>query len=233
MAEDTIELSTLSEPNEDSDLLFCDICMENKKENINIGCKNEHKTCKECFDKIKIYTNTCPFCRDNLGGVKLVYYDIPNHLLDWYVRNSIARNSITSDDLSIIEALHRFNQSVLHVEENILTRSDNSIPPIRSSSSSQQPIVVMDYMTLDPPNDEDTVEGHIKLPDEDVLLYLHHIAESGDDHIEESDDDDMTGVNARDVDLVISQARCSYDRAVNALKNNDNDIIDAIMELTW
>jgi len=46
------------------------------------------------------------------------------------------------------------------------------------------------------------------------------------------EDVDMTGVTATDVDLVVGQAGCSRADAVQALKNNDNDIVNAIMELT-
>jgi len=52
---------------------------------------------------------------------------------------------------------------------------------------------------------------------------------------EEEDDGeaaDETGVEAKDIELVMSQANVSRKRAVNALKNNDNDIVNAIMELT-
>ena len=43
---------------------------------------------------------------------------------------------------------------------------------------------------------------------------------------------DETGVDAKDINLVVSQANCSRAAAVQALKNNDNDIVNAIMELT-
>jgi len=50
---------------------------------------------------------------------------------------------------------------------------------------------------------------------------------------EESDDEvDDTGIEAKDVDLVMSQASVSRTKAVRALKNNQNDIVNAIMELT-
>jgi nascent polypeptide-associated complex subunit alpha len=48
----------------------------------------------------------------------------------------------------------------------------------------------------------------------------------------EEEDVDMTGVDAKDVDLVVGQAGCSKADAVKALKNNENDIVNAIMELT-
>jgi len=50
-----------------------------------------------------------------------------------------------------------------------------------------------------------------------------------------ADDDepvDETGVEGKDIDLVMGQAGCSRGAAVKALKANDNDIVNAIMELT-
>lgn len=49
---------------------------------------------------------------------------------------------------------------------------------------------------------------------------------------EEDDEIDETGVEAKDIELVMSQANVSRTKAVKALKNNDNDIVNAIMELT-
>ena len=48
---------------------------------------------------------------------------------------------------------------------------------------------------------------------------------------EESDDEevDETGIEEKDIELVMSQANASRARAVKALKNNDNDIVNAIM----
>jgi nascent polypeptide-associated complex subunit alpha len=46
------------------------------------------------------------------------------------------------------------------------------------------------------------------------------------------EDVDETGVDSKDVELVVSQAGCTRAAAVKALRNNDNDIVNAIMELT-
>ncbi|VDI25662.1 Hypothetical predicted protein [Mytilus galloprovincialis] len=43
---------------------------------------------------------------------------------------------------------------------------------------------------------------------------------------------DESGVEAKDIELVMSQANVSRTKAVKALKNNNNDIVNAIMELT-
>ena len=48
----------------------------------------------------------------------------------------------------------------------------------------------------------------------------------------EEEDIDETGVEEKDVDLVMSQANVSRGKAIKALKNNQNDIVNAIMELT-
>ncbi|XP_022912143.1 nascent polypeptide-associated complex subunit alpha [Onthophagus taurus] len=50
---------------------------------------------------------------------------------------------------------------------------------------------------------------------------------------EESDEEvDDTGVEDKDIELVMTQANVSRPKAVKALKNNQNDIVNAIMELT-
>ena len=41
-----------------------------------------------------------------------------------------------------------------------------------------------------------------------------------------------SGVEPKDVELVMSQAGVSRNKAVKALKTNDGDIVNAIMELT-
>ena len=43
---------------------------------------------------------------------------------------------------------------------------------------------------------------------------------------------DETGVEAKDIELVMSQANVTRGKAVKALKNNNNDIVNAIMVRT-
>ncbi|KAJ2287544.1 GAL4 enhancer protein [Coemansia sp. RSA 2706] len=43
---------------------------------------------------------------------------------------------------------------------------------------------------------------------------------------------DESGVDNNDVDLVMAQASCSRADAVKALKENSNDVVNAIMQLT-
>ncbi|MBA0718859.1 hypothetical protein Golax_006582 [Gossypium laxum] len=49
---------------------------------------------------------------------------------------------------------------------------------------------------------------------------------------EEEEEVDDTGVEPRDIDLVMTQAGVSRAKAVKALKSNNGDIVSAIMELT-
>ncbi|TMW64003.1 hypothetical protein Poli38472_014708 [Pythium oligandrum] len=57
--------------------------------------------------------------------------------------------------------------------------------------------------------------------------------EAAADAAEEDDEDvDETGIDAKDIQLVMSQAGVSKSKAVAALRSNDNDIVNAIMELT-
>ena len=53
--------------------------------------------------------------------------------------------------------------------------------------------------------------------------------------VEEEDDDeevDESGLEAKDIELVMTQAGVSRKKAVKALKENDNDIVNSIMALS-
>uniref|UniRef100_M4D6Z9 NAC-A/B domain-containing protein n=1 Tax=Brassica campestris TaxID=3711 RepID=M4D6Z9_BRACM len=72
-----------------------------------------------------------------------------------------------------------------------------------------------------------------KMPD--VASMIPPSAEAAAVAQEEDDDDDdvdETGVEAKDVELVMTQAGVSKAKATKALKANDGDIVSAIMELT-
>lgn len=53
---------------------------------------------------------------------------------------------------------------------------------------------------------------------------------------EEEEDDgeevDATGIEDKDIELVMTQANVSRKKAVKALKENDNDIVNSIMSLS-
>jgi len=60
-------------------------------------------------------------------------------------------------------------------------------------------------------------------------------APAGATEVEAAGDDedlDETGVEAKDIDLVVQQANVSRAKAIKALKKNGNDIVNAIMDLT-
>lgn len=63
-------------------------------------------------------------------------------------------------------------------------------------------------------------------------------AEEGDDDVPalaapaEEEELDETGVEGKDIELVMSQAGCSRASAVKALKENSGDLVNAIMSLT-
>ncbi|KZF20799.1 nascent polypeptide-associated complex, alpha subunit [Xylona heveae TC161] len=60
--------------------------------------------------------------------------------------------------------------------------------------------------------------------------------EAGDVKKDEEEDDgeevDETGLEAKDIELVMAQASVSRKKAVKALKENDNDIVNSIMALS-
>ena len=57
-------------------------------------------------------------------------------------------------------------------------------------------------------------------------------AEPAAEEEDEGEEVDESGVEAKDIELVMTQAGVSRSKAVKALKNADGDIVSAIMELT-
>nr|VDC91389.1 unnamed protein product [Brassica oleracea] len=73
-----------------------------------------------------------------------------------------------------------------------------------------------------------------KMPDVASMIPNSDASEAAAVAQEEDEDDvvDETGVEAKDVELVMTQAGVSKAKATKALKANDGDIVSAIMELT-
>ena len=53
-----------------------------------------------------------------------------------------------------------------------------------------------------------------------------------DDDDDDGEEVDDSGLEAKDIELVMAQAGVSRKKAVKALKDNDNDIVNSIMELS-
>lgn len=69
----------------------------------------------------------------------------------------------------------------------------------------------------------------VNMPEEQKAKAKSSKSTYEDDDNEPVDD---TGVDSKDIDLVMQQASVSRNAAVKALKNNNNDIVNAIMDLT-
>ncbi|KAK3730561.1 hypothetical protein RRG08_006410 [Elysia crispata] len=67
------------------------------------------------------------------------------------------------------------------------------------------------------------------VPGENASTVSQPIQEESE---EEDAEIDETGVEHKDIELVMNQANVSKAKAVKALKSNNNDIVNAIMELT-
>lgn len=51
--------------------------------------------------------------------------------------------------------------------------------------------------------------------------------------VDEDDDEvDASGIEPKDIEIVMGQANVSRSKAIKALKASDNDIVNAIMDLT-
>ncbi|KAI6217279.1 hypothetical protein M3Y95_01224700 [Aphelenchoides besseyi] len=71
---------------------------------------------------------------------------------------------------------------------------------------------------------------NFKPPSSSIIQNVNRLAPPA----EESDGEelDATGLEDKDIELVMSQANVTRNKAIRALKNADNDLVNAIMELT-
>ena len=86
------------------------------------------------------------------------------------------------------------------------------------------------------------VFGESNMPDaaSSAAAEISNVAETAseeqkaDVHVQEEDDAnvDTTGLEESDIQMVMDQAKCSKARAVKALRENNNDMVSAVMSLT-
>lgn len=76
---------------------------------------------------------------------------------------------------------------------------------------------ITDVENLKPPSIVRDVRNRIAQPEEES---------------DEEEEVDATGIEEKDIELVMSQANVSRNKAVKALRKADNDLVNAIMELT-
>ncbi|XP_042238830.1 nascent polypeptide-associated complex subunit alpha-like [Homarus americanus] len=69
-------------------------------------------------------------------------------------------------------------------------------------------------------------------PAADTAAHTTVPAAIQEDEEEDDEEVDETGLEEKDIELVVSQANVSRAKAVRALKKNNNDIVNAIMDLT-
>ena len=68
--------------------------------------------------------------------------------------------------------------------------------------------------------------------DDDTRKAVTEVAEIATARWRAKNGADESGVDPRDVDLVVSQTGFSRAKAIQALKTNDGDVVNAIVELT-
>jgi len=69
-------------------------------------------------------------------------------------------------------------------------------------------------------------------PAKDTAAHTTVPAAIQEDDEEDDEEVDETGLEEKDIELVVSQANVTRSKAVRALKKNNNDIVNAIMDLT-
>jgi len=151
-----------------------------------------------------------------------------------------ARKSIAKLGLKKIEGITRVT---LRRPKNILFVINN--PDVYKSPSSNT-YIVFGEAKIEDLNSQAQASAAQQLAAQESHDHAGH-DHSGHDHShgkgkaaveekkEDEDDDeeaDSEGLEEKDIDLVMTQANVSRNKAVKALKENDNDIVNSIMALS-
>ena len=88
----------------------CAICFESKKEWIHFPCS--HCSCSECYSKLILLTNKCPFCRHNFvinkpEEIKDVTSDDPENWLEYDPKEWITFSRFLRNGKEIIRTFKR------------------------------------------------------------------------------------------------------------------------------
>ncbi|CAD5113564.1 DgyrCDS2729 [Dimorphilus gyrociliatus] len=139
-----------------------------------------------------------------------------------------ARKAITKLGLKQITGVSRVS---IRKSKNILFII--SRPDVYKSPASDMYIVFGEAKVEDPNATAQTLAAE-KLKQAEVSTGINPAQTKVETIPEESDEEEVSpeGIEQKDIELVMTQANVSKTKAIKALKNNDNDIVNAIMELT-
>jgi len=139
-----------------------------------------------------------------------------------------ARKAITKLGLKQITGVSRVS---IRKSKNILFII--SRPDVYKSPASDMYIVFGEAKVEDPNATAQTLAAE-KLKQAEASSGINQAQTKVETIPEESDEEEVSpdGIEQKDIELVMTQANVSKTKAIKALKNNDNDIVNAIMELT-
>ena len=228
------ESNSQGTPNDDPSLLTFQSFMAN--DTYYPGIKKDEKKMVEYISRMPAYFED----HLNLMNRKLQRYQRLKPLLSLCLclKNGIGHNVYNIDMLrvNIFSFLHLYGEDFIqkHSEARAEFRGRMSLSPgAKTVFIPSKPVVLAD----DSSNDDFSYDSSMDLlldssfeglTEEEILVKLQEYEE--EDESDCSSNSSTSSVTA--IDMVMSQANVSRSKAVKALKENDNDIVHSIMELT-
>ena len=228
------ESNSQGTPNDDPSLLTFQSFMAN--DTYYPGIKKDEKKMVEYISRMPAYFED----HLNLMNRKLQRYQRLKPLLSLCLclKNGIGHNVYNIDMLrvNIFSFLHLYGEDFIqkHSEARAEFRGRMSLSPgAKTVFIPSKPVVI----ASDSSNDDFSYDSSMDLlldssfeglTEEEILVKLKEYEE--EDESDCSSNSSTSSVTA--IDMVMSQANVSRSKAVKALKENDNDIVHSIMELT-
>jgi nascent polypeptide-associated complex subunit alpha len=140
-----------------------------------------------------------------------------------------ARKAMQKLGLKVVPGINRVT---IRRPKNILFVVSN--PDVYKSANSDC-YVVFGEAKIEDLNSQAQANAAQQFQAAEAAATAQEVTKVDEETVEDDEEDvivDESNVEAKDIELVMSQANVSRSKAVKALKNNKNDIVNAIMELT-
>ncbi|XP_032090714.1 nascent polypeptide-associated complex subunit alpha-like [Thamnophis elegans] len=124
-----------------------------------------------------------------------------------------------------LRQIHGVNRITIRKSKNILFVIDN--PDVFKSPSSNNYVVFGEAKIENLSQEAQRAAEKFRVPEDPEAASASAIKEDG----KEEEEVDETGLEMKDIELVMGEANVSRARAIRALRNNNNDIVNAIITM--
>lgn len=108
-------------------------------------------------------------------------------------------------------------------------------PEVLKSGSNENSFAIFGELKLEDPNQRLAQSQAQKFAEKDTAAATKAAGAKEEDKKEEDDTEPLSeeGLDAEHINMIMQHASCSRNKAIRTLRENNNDMVAAIMKLSW